>query len=383
VRSWRAAAVAVLGFAAFGAGFAALLTVRVARIVVTPPPGLPDQTRILAFDAAAGTVTVETSEDALLPGRYGLWFSSNSGHARLGEIVARTEGTVTRRVLGVDFGDLAGAMRGRFSSWFFLTPRDLGHPIETVMVETTLGAAPAWVIESAAESTSWVVQVHGRTVKRSETLRAVDAFRNSGRNALLISWRNDGDAPASPDGRYGLGATEWRDVEAGIRFAMGRGATDVVIMGWSMGGSIALQAATESSLRDIVSGIVLESPVVAWGPTLQFQARAMCVPRLVRVAALALLGSRRLHRITGQGAPIDFARLDFVRRSGELSVPILLMHSDDDGYVPSAASRALAAARPDIVTFHSWQGARHTRLWNHDPERFEEQIGQWLARLRE
>ncbi len=70
-----------------------------------------------------------------------------------------------------------------------------------------------------------------------------------------------------------------------------------------------------------------------------------------------------------------------MRRAGELHVPILLMHSDDDGYVPVTASRHLAAARPDIVTFEAFAVAAHTRLWNFDPVRWNSAISQWLAAL--
>jgi hypothetical protein len=55
------------------------------------------------------------------------------------------------------------------------------------------------------------------------------------------------------------------------------------------------------------------------------------------------------------------------------------MHSDDDGFIPSTASRALAEARPDIVTFESFSGARHTKLWNYDPPRWNAAIAGWLS----
>jgi len=57
------------------------------------------------------------------------------------------------------------------------------------------------------------------------------------------------------------------------------------------------------------------------------------------------------------------------------------MHSADDGYVPPYASRALALARPDIVTFDEFTVARHAKLWNYDADRFNENIGSWLSRL--
>lgn len=378
---------AASSLAVVGGAITALMALRVARVVVTPPRRRTDDVPILGVDPRARTVTLGRTVDSATPGRYGLWFSRDSGHARLGEISAETPATVTRDLLGVDFGELRPGTRGRFSGWFFLTPRDLGVDHESVSLVTALGPAPAWVIlaerdEHGAAPTTWAVLVHGRGVTRSETLRCVGVFRAAGYNCVLVSWRNDGDAPASDDRRYALGATEWLDVEAGIRYARDeRGATDVVLVGFSMGGAAVLQAAVSSQLSTIVRGIVLESPVVDWAPTLLFQANAMRVPRTVQRAAIALLASRRAHRITGLRSAIDFRMLDFVLRSDELTVPILLMHSDDDGFVPPTASRALAHARPDIVTFHPWTRARHARLWNYDPVRFGTQIGQWLATL--
>jgi pimeloyl-ACP methyl ester carboxylesterase len=99
---------------------------------------------------------------------------------------------------------------------------------------------------------------------------------------------------------------------------------------------------------------------------------------MVAPGAMHLLGSEWSGRLTGQDAPIDFARLDFVQRAGELDLPILLLHSDDDGFVPSTGSRKLAERRPDIVTFVPFRVARHTKLWNYDPERWNGAIREWL-----
>jgi uncharacterized protein len=64
-------------------------------------------------------------------------------------------------------------------------------------------------------------------------------------------------------------------------------------------------------------------------------------------------------------------------------VPILLMHSVDAGFVPIDGSRRFAAARPDLIEFEVFEGARHTKLWNHDPERWTNLIAGWLARRAE
>ena len=377
----------VVGIAALGVAATTLATslaagavaVTMARRIVTPPVNRDEDLRILSVSDA--TITLSVSEDSLTPGQYSLWFNRNTGHARVGEILDSTKDTVTRTLQNVDFGDITRARRARMSSWYFLRPRDLGYAYESVDVETPLGVAPAWYIPAAEESTRWVIQVHGRAVRRSETLRAVTVFRDAGYNSLLVSYRNDGDAPRTADNRYALGSSEWQDVEAAIQYAIDRGATNVVLMGWSMGGATVLQTATRSSLAGIIRGIVLDSPVIDWVSVLEHQGAVARVPGFIGRAAIRLLGEARGGVFTGLGEPIDLSMLDFVRRADDLRWPILLMHSDGDGYVPSAPSRALADARPDIVTFVPFDTALHVRLWNYDAVKWTAAIQSWLPRV--
>jgi len=352
-----------------------------ARRIVTPPTKRADDTRVFDVDLTAGTITLEATKDAVLPGDYSFWFAGDSGHARLGAIEGRTATTVTRRILTVDFGDLGSATRGRLGGYSFLGPWDLGLEFSNVTVPTELGDAPAWLIPAAEPSGRWVIQVHGRGVRRHETLRAVPVFNAAGYSCLLVSYRNDGEAPPSADGRFGLGDTEWRDVEAAIDFAVGHGATQIVLMGWSMGGAIALQAATRATHDGRLTGIVLDSPVIDWADVVAYQALLLRLPRAVVRGALVVMGRPWGRTVTGLHLPIDFPRLDFVSRANDLSLPILILHSDDDGYVPSAPSRALAERRPDIVTLVPFEVARHTKLWNYDPAAWNAAILGWLGTL--
>jgi pimeloyl-ACP methyl ester carboxylesterase len=150
-------------------------------------------------------------------------------------------------------------------------------------------------------------------------------------------------------------------------------------MGWSMGGATVLQCITRSPLAEHVDGVVLESPVVDWLSVLRFQADAARLPAAVRDAALAVLGSGVASQWVGLAEPIDFARLDVLARAATLRIPMLLLHSDHDGYVPIDGSAALAAARPDVVRLERFATARHTKLWNFDAERWERAIRVWLA----
>jgi len=348
---------------------------------VTPPTRRSDDTKVVAVDLEAGTITLEATADAVLPGDYSFWFAADSGHARLGAIERSTEKTVTRRILNVDFGDLGSVRSGRLGGYSFLGPWDLGLDFENVTVSTERGEAPAWLIPAAEPNGRWVIQVHGRGVRRHETLRGVPVFHTAGYTSLLISYRNDGEAPASADGRFGLGDTEWRDVEAAIDYALGHGATGIVLMGWSMGGAISLQAATRAAHDGRLLGIVLDSPVIDWADVVAFQALTLRLPSPVVRGALVVMGRRWGRIVTGLHLPIDFPRLDFVSRADDLSLPILILHSDDDGYVPSAPSRRLAERRPDIVTLVPFSVARHTKLWNYDPAAWNGAILAWLTEL--
>jgi dipeptidyl aminopeptidase/acylaminoacyl peptidase len=376
---WTAAAVGG-GLALVAAAGAGLVMARVALTVITPVRKRPQNQSIRAVDEDAGTVTLKQTPDAAVPGRYGLWFDDDTGYAKVGGVIEKSGGDVKRELEDVVFGDIRPTWRARITGYYYLEPAELGLPVRSVTIETELGEAPAWHFPPASgDDGRWVIQVHGWGATRQEGLRSVTTFRDQGYTSLLVSYRNDGDAPESADRRYGLGGTEWHDVDAAIRYAADNGARSIVLMGWSMGGAVVLQTVTRSPSSHLVRGIILDSPVIDWIDTLEYQARLLRLPDPITQGALRLIESTWSGPITGLGAPIDLASMNFVARASELDRPTLILHSDDDGFVPSTASRALAEARSDIVTLVPFATALHTKLWNYDQERWSTSIAEWLG----
>ncbi|MFS0867463.1 alpha/beta hydrolase family protein [Microbacterium sp. 179-B 1A2 NHS] len=366
------ALVSVTGLLAFLAG-------RAARQVVTPAARVAD-TRLVDVDTAAQTITLDRTAQTVLPGRYGLFTTGTQDYLKLGTVLTADDATVTRKLLTQIGADdrLSGA--AAFSGWYFTRPEELHLPFESISVPTSLGPAPAWVFPAPAPTDVWAIHVHGRGTTRSESLRAVPVFHAAGITSLIASYRNDGEAPPSAGGTSALGATEWSDIDQAIASARRRGARRVVLFGWSMGGAVVLQVALNSAHRDLIAGIVLDSPVVDWRQVLTHQARLMGLPGPLAKVALDALGRSWAGRLTGSDVAIPFDELDLVSRAAELTSPTLILHSNGDDFVPPDASRLLHAARPELVEFEEFEVAGHTKLWNYDEERWAAAVHGWLAR---
>jgi len=354
---------------------AALLVFSIGRRVVTPTARAAD-TEILAVDTGAQTIELSRTPDTELPGRYGLFTTGTHGYVKLGAVLSADATRVRRKLLTqIDAGAKIDRAAG-FSGWYYSSPAELHLPWEPVLIGSPAGPCPAWFFP--AESATWVIQVHGRGVTRAECLRAVPVFHSLGLPNLVVSYRNDGEAPRSRGGSYALGASEWRDVDAAISYALRHGAVRVLLMGWSMGGAIVLQTAVSSGNRQAIAGLVLDSPVVDWRTVLKFQAHESGIVDPLPALAMNALASPLTARLSGAEEAIPFDRLDMVARADELTVPVLLLHSDDDGFVPADASHALAAARPDLVTMPHFAVARHTKIWNYDQIGWTAAITDWM-----
>ncbi|MGA8048003.1 MAG: alpha/beta fold hydrolase [Dermatophilaceae bacterium] len=375
----RAAAGGVLGSAVLG-GLASLGAASYfARAVLTPDGEGP--TDHVVHDLGATAVTLSRTAESEVPGRYGLWDEARTAHLRMGRILEMTDTAVTREVLGLDFGDFQPGP-ARFNQYYFAQPPDevLGLPTEHVTIEAEIGELPAWVVPAAGGGDRWAVLVHGRGALRFECVRAVRALHDAGLSVLIPAYRNDADAPHGLDGRYTLGLSEWRDVEDAIRYALDRGARTVTLGGWSMGGAICMQVLAQSDLAPRVDGVFLDCPVLDWGQVLRHHAQVNNLPTPVALLARTVMGSDSLRWLAGVSETVDVAQTDWVTRADELTHPLLLMHSTGDDFVPIGPSRAVAQARPDLVTYEEWDVARHCKLWNTDSERWERAVTQFVSR---
>ncbi|MEV6953549.1 alpha/beta fold hydrolase [Streptomyces sp. NPDC051183] len=363
-----------------GAGAAAVATAvaagrYAADAALRPEPGrpLPGGPRLSVHSTAAGRVELTRSLASLRDGTYGL--TAPGVHAVVGPVIADAPhgpDTVVRRLLAVTHGSLDPGTRVTLTPQVHLgNPRTaLGLDHADVDIPGELGALPAWFVPAARDT--WVITVHGLGATREHPMVVLPFLHRHRLPVLDVAYRGDLGAPASPDGLGHLGESEWRDLDAAIRYALRYGARRVVLHGWSAGAAMALRAVERSALSDRISGLVLDSPVLDWHATLRAlvaarRTPAALLPFAVR-AAEGRAGLRADHRAPGADP-------------GALKVPILIFHGPDDALAPWEPARRLAAARPDLVTLHPVREAAHGAMWNADPAGYEEALRRFLTPL--
>ncbi|MEE1754815.1 alpha/beta hydrolase [Streptomyces sp. SP18CS02] len=359
-----------------GVGAAAVAAGRYASdAVLKAPPGrsLPGEPRLTVHATAAGQVTLTRCLASLRPGTYGL--QGPGVHAVVGPVLAGVQhspDTVVRRLERVERGSLEAGGRVRLTPQLHVgTPADaLGIEYRDVEVSGEFGPLSAWFVPAARPT--WIITVHGFGTTREHPMNVMPFLHKQRVPVLDPAYRGDEGAPPPVDGLGHLGDSEWRDVDAAIRHAVRHGAERVILHGWSTGAAMALHAAATSTMRDRVSGLVLDSPVLDWEATLRAVAAARRIPSpLLPLAVRAAQGRTGLHG-------------DRLREAADprgLRVPTLLFHGPDDHLAPWGPSRELAARRPDLVTLHTVRHAPHAAMWNADPRRYEETLRRFLTPL--
>ncbi|WP_282697946.1 alpha/beta hydrolase [Streptomyces sp. CC208A] len=359
-----------------GVGAAAVAAGRYASDVAlkgTSGRPFPGEPRLTVHATGPERVTLTRSLASLRPGTYGL--TAPGLHAVAGPVLDRvphTADTVVRRLERVELGALSPGSRVRLTPQLHAgTPETaLGLPHEDLEIPGELGPLPAWLVTGPRPT--WVVTLHGLGATREHALNLVPFYARRRVPVLVPAYRGDEGAPAPAGGLAQLGDTEWRDVDAVLRHAVRLGAAKIVLHGWGTGAAMALRAAAESGVRDRITGLVLDSPVLDWEATVRNLAAARGVPGpLIPLAVRAAAGRTGPHadRVAAASAP------------DALRVPVLLAHGPDDTIAPWESSVELAARRPDLVSLLTVRQAPHTAMWNANPLRYEEALRRHLTPL--
>lgn len=192
-----------------------------------------------------------------------------------------------------------------------------------------------------------------------------------GHNLLLIDERAHGKS----EGRtIAFGIQERQDLLGWVNYAVERFGenVEIILYGVSMGGATVLMA-SELELPENVKGIISDCPYASPMDIILHVGRNMSLP-LWLVKPFVILGAK----IFGG---FDILETDAIQAVRSSKVPILLIHGEDDRYVPCEMSEGVALANPEKVTRYTFPTAAHGLSYLVDRPRYQKIVKEFMQKV--
>ena len=217
-----------------------------------------------------------------------------------------------------------------------------------------------------------VILAHGRDACRGEELRGstsalVLELESRGFSVVMVDLRGHGE---SDQARLTFGRRERRDILGAVDFLLKRGyqAGSIGVLGASMGGVSAIAAALE---EHAIGALVADSAFASLEDVLSAQ-----FTRLTRLPSFVLVGALLAARaLTGEDLLCHAPVQNMIRLRGR---PTLVIHAEDDPFVPVQHARDLAVAA--ACSLWITPGSRHLSSFGTTGPEYLELVGGFFAR---
>jgi len=241
-----------------------------------------------------------------------------------------------------------------------LSPDDLGLDFENVFIDSSDGVRLyAWLLPAEGEARGTLLFLHGNAENISTHIGSVYWLPARGYNVLLLDYRGYGLSTGEPTLE---GATA--DVQAGLRWLLDNPRLTprrIVVLGQSLGGSLAVEAVARGGLAGDIRGLILDSAFADY--------------RLIAREKLAGFWlTWPLQYPLSWTIRDDYRPLEAVARIGP--TPLLIIHGDADRIIPEHHARLLFEAAGEPKAIWHVPGARHIGAL-HQPE-IRDRLDAWL-----
>ena len=253
------------------------------------------------------------------------------------------------------------------------SPSDYGLEHETVHFTTEDGITlTGWLIP-APNADRAVIFLHGHAGSMDPDLKYAPWFRERGISVLMFDFRGHGRSA----GRHvSMGYFERRDLLAAEKFLMERGYERIGVLGFSMGGAVALSGSPQSQR---ICAVVADGSFVRLRNAIRQGAQERGVPHLL-AGPLAALGVR----IAGWRLGTDLEAADPERWAAKIAPrALLLIHGAKDPYTATEEVQAMFAAAGEPKELWVVPGAGHRNVDEVEPAAYKEKVigffDHWLA----
>ncbi|MCC6356970.1 MAG: alpha/beta fold hydrolase [Verrucomicrobiae bacterium] len=232
--------------------------------------------------------------------------------------------------------------------------------------------APAWLVKGRATAAPVLVVCHGWSESRYVMLKRLPLWSELFSAVLLYDLRAHGD---SPHRTCGGGSPEADDLRA-ILEQLPAHLTDtrpIVLLGLSMGASIAMQAVARDDLSPKPIALIAEGA---------YRHRLTPVAGYLRQRRWPTWPFVNLVGLYMSLFPTRFGPLDNLPRMEKVTLPILFIHGQLDAMCPLADVQALVQHAPSArcVIF---RGADHLNMAEIDPRIYQSAIQDFLQSLKQ
>ena len=236
------------------------------------------------------------------------------------------------------------------------TPASVGLGYREVRLQSTDGIRlSAWWVPAEGSSMAAVLVPGWGGYKFDEhLLQTVPVYHGAGYNVLLLDLRAQGESDGA---RRTLGYREVRDVRGALAWLKRRGyALDqVVLHGWSMGGSTVLRAAPGTGVAAVIEeAAYADLPLLLKGK----------IPEFVRFGGLLRPAILLAGRLFPDFDPWDVLPKKEAAMLSAEGVPLFIIHSIEDDIVPYEQARIFAATYPE-ASIWKLDGYGHVEAFDH------------------
>lgn len=237
-----------------------------------------------------------------------------------------------------------------------------GAPCQTVEIKSHDGITLAGRYYHTKDTAPLQIMFHGyRSHASRDCSGGYMLAKKMGFNVLVVDQR----AHRKSGGRtISFGILERKDCLNWIRFAQNRFGEEkpIILSGLSMGAATVLMAASLPLPRQVVA-IMADCPYSSPGGIIQKVTQDLKYPPkllypLIRLSA-RIYGGFSLEECTARNAV------------SQTKIPILLIHGENDTFVPCEMSREIFEACRDHARLYTFPDAGHGLCYMTDPERYE------------
>ena len=218
----------------------------------------------------------------------------------------------------------------------------------------------------AAEPTDkYVFFSHGYNMTGlSDGSRCIRAYNKMGLNVFTVDHRHEGTS----EGDYvTFGAEESKDCIQWLKFLEETFGSDikVLIHGISMGSTTAMLTCANDELPEVVKCCVADCGYTSAKDEFNHVLRAFHLPKMIS-AALALYVTNYFNFVSGY----DLGETSVPAVAYKIKVPVLMMHGDDDIFVPHTMSEQNFDCLMCEKELHLFPGAQHSGSQHYYPEEY-------------